>query len=506
MAENKKEILFDPFPNQLLFLETLFKFKHNVLIFGGAIRGGKTFCVLGALILLCKMFPRSRWAVVRDSLPTLKRNTITSFRKICPDSFCMTGKLDTSYNQDTQTVTFKNGSQVIFFAENFDADKELFRWRGLEVNGFILEEMNELQLKSFNKAIERAGSHVIANGRQPPPLILGTCNPAQNWTKDLIYNRHISGTLPDNWFYLSSKIFDNPFIPAEFIENLKSLPKHEYSIFVDGDWNVVNTTGGEFYRSFTLERNTIENQINSSTGRPNLYDPEIPIHVSFDENVNPYITATVFQIHNKPRPDEFEKVEKFAAFGVPDDVERVFLQIDEFCLTQPNNKIDKLCERIAERYVGHVSGLFVYGDATSQKDDVKVVGNLFTIVRDRLNSFNPSIRVPASNPSVVPRGNFINSVFEVYFRQNAILIGSNCRNSFADYLNVKQDADGSKKKSKERNNETGVTFEPFGHTSDANDYFLIAAMFDDFVFYLRGSPAFNQKIVTRNETKRKNRY
>lgn len=498
----KKQILFDPFPNQLSFLEKLFSFKYSVLIFGGAIRGGKTFCVLGALVMLCKMFPRSRWAIVRDSLPTLKRNTIPSFRKICPDAFCLNGSLDSSYNQDTQTVTFKNGSQVIFFAENFDADKELFRWRGLEVNGFVLEEVNELQMKSFNKAIERAGSHIIPDGRQPIPLILATCNPSQNWTKEIIYNRHVAGTLPDNWFYLSSKIFDNPFIPPEYIENLRSLPKHEYQIFVDGDWNVVNTTGGEFYRSYSLERNTIENQINPATGRPELYDPARPIHLSFDENVNPYITATVWQMFDRSNEQKFDR------FGVPSTVNRVLVQIDEFCLTQPNNKIDKLCERILERYAGHVTGAFIYGDSTSLKDDVKIeVGaNLFTIIRDRLKLFNAEIRVPSANPSVVPRGNFINSVFEVYFRGNAIFIGSNCRNSSADYLNVKQDADGSKKKSKQTDTATGVSFEPFGHTSDANDYFLIVALRDDFDFYLRGSPAFNQKIVPRSKVERPNRY
>jgi hypothetical protein len=496
-SESKKEILFDPFPNQMTFLEKVFKFEHNVLLFGGAIRGGKTFCVLGALLILCKMFPRSRWAVVRDTLATLKRNTIPSFRKICPDSFCVGGSLDSAYNQDTQTVTFKNGSQIIFFAENFDADKELFRWRGLEVNGFILEEINELQKKSFNKAIERAGTHVVRDGKQPIPLILATMNPSQNWTKQTFYQPAMSGTLPKKWHYQTSRIFDNVFMSAEYIESLKTLPKHEYQIFVDGDWNVTAQTGGEFYRSFNLQQHTIANEMSPVTGRPELYDPTRPIHISFDENVNPYITATVWQM--------FENDQRFA---LPNHVVRVLVQIDEFCLTQPNNKIDKLCERISERYSGHETGVFIYGDATSRKDDVKleVGANLYTIIMDRLRKFNPINRVPLSNPSIVQRGNFQNSVFEVYFRDNAILIGSNCRNSSADYLNVKQDSDGTKKKSTEMNTETKVTFQPFGHTSDANDYFVIVALRDDYEFYLKGSPVANQKVVNRSRIEKTNRY
>ncbi|WP_323162251.1 hypothetical protein, partial [Pseudomonas fluorescens] len=90
--------------------------------------------------------------LVRSTLQTLKLNTIPSFVKICPTNFVK------KYNQDTQTVTFQNYSQIIFLGENYADDKELNRFKGLEVNGFLLEEINELQQKTFYKCIERAGS------------------------------------------------------------------------------------------------------------------------------------------------------------------------------------------------------------------------------------------------------------------------------------------------------------------------------------------------------------
>ena len=77
---------------------------------------------------------KSRWAIVRKDLKTIKRNTLPDWNKIKPTNFIR------SYNQDTQTVTFKNGSEIIFFGENYDDDKELTRWRGLSVNGFLLDE------------------------------------------------------------------------------------------------------------------------------------------------------------------------------------------------------------------------------------------------------------------------------------------------------------------------------------------------------------------------------
>lgn len=201
----QKQILFESFPKQDEFLEAVFSNKYTFILYGGAIRGGKTFAGLGALLLLCKKYKNSKWVIVRNTLQTLKLNTIPSFRKICPTSFIK------SYNQDTQTVTFQNGSEIIFLGENYADDKELNRFKGLECNGFLFEEINELQQKTFYKGIERAGSHIIEN--QPPPLILATCNPTNNWVKELIYNKWKLGSLPEKWLYIPSKITDNPFIP-----------------------------------------------------------------------------------------------------------------------------------------------------------------------------------------------------------------------------------------------------------------------------------------------------
>ncbi len=72
MSTPETQLLFDPFPKQLEFLEKALDKVAELVIYGGAIRGGKTFVSLGALVVLCKMYPNSRWAIVRKDLPTLK--------------------------------------------------------------------------------------------------------------------------------------------------------------------------------------------------------------------------------------------------------------------------------------------------------------------------------------------------------------------------------------------------------------------------------------------------
>jgi len=466
-----KQVLFDPFPKQIEFLEAIFSKKYSFILYGGAIRGGKTFAGLGALILLCKMYPKSRWAVVRDSLTTLKRNTLPSWNKIKPDNFIK------HYNKQDQVVTFANDSQLIFFSENYDSDKDLDRWKGLEVNGFLLEEINELQHASFLKAIERPGSNILpSDHKQPPPLIIATCNPARNWVRDKIYNKWKNNELNPEWKYIPAKITDNPYIPETYLKSLKNLPPYEYEVFVNGNWEIELKTGGEFYKSFDMDNHTGYFD----------YDSSLPLHISFDENVNPYLTATAYQVHNGTE----------------------IRQIAEFCYESPKNTVEAICRGIAHEYSGHLSGLFIYGDATSRKQDTKLERghNFFTLIYDYLKEFHPTMRVPNSNPSVVMRGNFINHVLSKGYNGIGLKVDRDCKISIADFNNCKEAPDGTKSKTKERNSATGVSYEKYGHTSDTFDYFICEAFRSDYETYKTGRQDFNHVVIGGADYRQTNSY
>jgi hypothetical protein len=67
---------------QTEFAEALLSGNYRYLLYGGAIRGGKTVCALLLCIILARMYKGSRWAIVRKDLPTIKRNTLPSFKRI----------------------------------------------------------------------------------------------------------------------------------------------------------------------------------------------------------------------------------------------------------------------------------------------------------------------------------------------------------------------------------------------------------------------------------------
>ena len=132
------------------------KSPNRFLGIGGAVRGGKTFVCLAAwAIFAARMYPGSRWHIIRKDMPTLQDTTIPSMQKILPDN-----QIHYKYLKDKSNyhIRFSNGSKIFFKGENLLRDRELKAFNGLETNGIFLEQAEELSERLLQKAIERAGS------------------------------------------------------------------------------------------------------------------------------------------------------------------------------------------------------------------------------------------------------------------------------------------------------------------------------------------------------------
>jgi hypothetical protein len=389
------------------------------------------------------MYPGSRWVVVRKDLQTVKRNTLPSWDKIRPNNFF------TVFNGESMTATATNGSKIIFFGENYTKDKHFDRWRGLECNGFLLEEINELQEGGYNKAMERAGSYIIPNGKQPPPLILATCNPTHGWVKDTFYDRWEKGLLKANQLFIKSRIYDNPFIPKDYIENLKNLPRYEYMVFVEGDWNVRLKSGGEFLKSFELEHHV----------KVIDYDTDSPLHVSIDNNVLPYIAISFWQVKKKETGYILRKVHEIAA-------------------EDPNNTARRASKLLLQhlKEIDYNDKIFLYGDATTKAkntidDENKSFLQLFKQpLIDK--GYNIEERFFRSNPPVASTAEFINEVLENNIYDIEIYYSESCLKSINDNIEIKEDKDGGMLKIREKHPKTGATYEPYGHFLDTDRYFI----------------------------------
>lgn len=251
---------------------------------GGAIRGGKTISALAAAALLAKAFPRSRWHVVRASFPDIRRTVLPSLDKVLANTV-----LRWRRSADDYYAEMRNGSRLYMFAENFSRDKDLNRWKGLETNGFVLEQIEELQEATYDKALERSGSWYDVDGPMPPPMILSTFNPTFNWVKEKVFDVWEAGKagtgpgLPPDTIFIPMLPDDNPSVTAEQRKQWAKLPPDVYERFILGKWEI--EVKGAFLNQFNEEKHT---------ARGLRYNPEHDLWISFDFNVDP-MCAIVFQ-------------------------------------------------------------------------------------------------------------------------------------------------------------------------------------------------------------------
>jgi hypothetical protein len=283
----------------------------------------------------------------------------------------------------------------------------------------------------------------------------------QNW----LYKRFFETPDPEATI-IKTNYKDNAFLDDAYIEHMEKRVSHDenlYRIYVLGEWGRIKT-GGEFYKHFDETKHTSDTR----------YQPELPLHISFDENVNPYITLTVWQFEDKG------------------DGMQCY-QIDEFCLKTPRNTLSYLCADFMKKYGDHTAGVYIYGDATSKKQDTKLEKgyNFYTIIEGKLSKLNPIRRVPSRNPPVVTRGQFINAIFGSGYGGINIQIGKNCVNTVADLLNLLESPEGGKHKHRVKDKLTGVSYEKYGHASDCLDYVICEVLNKEFNAYINPQKGFS---------------
>lgn len=257
-------------------------------------------------------------------------------------------------------------------------------------------------------------------------------------------------------------------------ESMKAINAYYYDVYTKGLWGK-RIAGGEVLKCFKSEKHVVKAK----------YNPDLALHLSFDENVVPYFPCGIFQIE------------------IIGDKKNIRL-IDSIAAYHPNNKVKWMCNEIIRKYGKHKAGMFIYGDATSQKDDVKQEEghDLFKLIMDGLAQFYPSRRVNPANPSVVMSLNFFNTVLEI--NEGGIYFSANedCGPAIRDYENTKEAPDGGIDKKTIRDKETGQTYQPWGHFVDLTRYFLCYAFITEYLYYQNGTPIRQGIYGINSSTKR----
>jgi phage terminase large subunit len=276
----------------------------------------------------------------------------------------------------------------------------------------------------------------------------------------------IKTTYRDNFWITGNPDGVHGFRDENALYNFEQMRKREpflYNVYGLGEWGQLNA-GSPFYKQFKPEKNM----------KDIPYNPELPIHLSFDFNVNPGMHSTVWQIEG-----------------------RSCWQIGEIVTKEPKNTTKGVCDEFCRIYHDHKGGLFIYGDPSGRNRDTRTEKgfNDYKIIERELVKYRPLFRIANAHPSVRMRGNFINTIFESNYADIELWVNPKCQKTINDLMYGKEDADGSKLKEKATNPLTKVRYEKFHHCSDSMDYLLTEDFKRDYEKY-QGAVKFEKGMVS----------
>lgn len=258
-------------------------------------------------------------------------------------------------------------------------------------------------------------------------------------------------------------------------EALAGKNANSYKVNVLGEWGKT-VFGGEFLKCWRSE-------VHAGL---HPYDPELAIHLIFDENVNPYYPCGFFQ--------------------VGEDQKSIFL-VHILALESPVNDTSNMCREITRRLHswGHKEAVFVGGDPTSKKEDVKLEKgqDLFRLIMNGISEFKPRRSVLNAPPSVRMSAEFFNVILEEEIYGLKFRVDRSCRKAIADFENTKEDKNGKVDKSTVENPVTKVRYQPWGHFVDLTRYFLCFTFAAEYAKYQKGAGTMK---VTMGRTVLKNSF
>lgn len=382
---------------------------------------------------------------------------ISNYKRVVLDEWSEFESED--YKQVRKRLRGKEGQQIITtfnpIKETHWIKKEVFdveKWHDVPMEIEIAGQMIPSQLTAV-KSIRMNAAKMILNPRTKE---------IEEHAPDTVV---IQSTYLNNFWVVGSPDGTYGYYDEQCIADFEKDRLHDpdyYNVYALGEWGVIRT-GSEFFSSFNRGKHCKEVE----------YDPHLPIHISVDSNVLPYISCTFWQVdidHGR-ESDKFE-----------------IRQIDEICAESPNNTVRKSAKLVAQRLKElSPEKVYIHGDAST-----RAANNIDDEKRSFLDLFIDTLQkegvevvdcVSTKNPSVPMSGEFINAIFDSILPGMSIVIGENCKTSIEDYMSVQKDVNGAILKTKVKNKITMQTYEEHGHISDTFRYIVTDILRNEFLLF-----------------------
>lgn len=482
-----------------LWRYTLDKSVRFIVLYGGS-SSGKSFSVAQFFAILA-FYEGCNMLVMRKVGASIEKTIYADFRaaingidglaeccRFKQNSIVFNdgGKIDFSGLDDPEKIKGISQYKRVFLDELSEYDETDFkqirlRLRGQEGQQIVaafnpISEEHWIKKKWFDRETWHDIPMALTIGNETLPQELCAVKSVRMNSEKMIlnpntgeYDRHapdtivIQSTYLNNFWVVGSPDGKYGYYDQQAIatfENDRINDPDYYQVYALGEWGHIRT-GAEFFPSFSH---------GVVCGRFK-YNPELPIHISMDSNVLPYVTVTFFQKEYKP-----------------DDVQQV-TQIDELPIESPNNSARKAAKVIAKRLkeYGYSDKVYLHGDASGKAANTIDCENrsFFDLVIDELEreGFVVVDNIGKRNPSVATTGEFINAVWDGRVPGVSIRIDDDCTVSIDDYQAVQKDENGAIAKQKVTNPVTKQKYEAHGHVADTLRYIahdLLRQQYTDF--------------------------
>lgn len=291
------------------------------------------------------------------------------------------------------------------------------------------------------------------------PLFVFTSPSKEVWLSEYFkFENHRSGIESiigshEDFFHYQDEIYN--IVVGSAYNNNHNLPEGYLELReleLSKDRIDLNIHGSPFAKSGVEYYGTYKRSIHV---KPVYYDDQLPLHLTWDFNAHPYMTGLVGQI------------------AIGDDNRTKLRFFKEYPLKAPRNNIESVCSAFLKDYEPNL-GLFCYGDSSGKntlpiaqfRSFYQVIEQCFIWVSMKLRLLKANPRHNSKDSGSIGRRDFMGKLFAGTLGVD-VEIDPSCKELIKDLEFVKEDANGAKVKKKVK--KEGVSFEEFGHFSDALD-------------------------------------
>ena len=392
-------MLYKLLKSQREFLEIPHEYSLDVAVYQGGYGSGKTFAGSLLGLLLAIKFPGIRGLVGAQTYTLVRDTTLQTYFEHL-DNFGFVEGVDYNWSSSLQSLSFKNGSEVLF--RHFDEPNKL---KSLNLGFVEIEEMSDIPYDTFKMLLSRMRQKVKKDWKGFRHRIFGHTNPEMQ--RGWIYKTFVENPAP-NYRLISAPTTQNIYLPKGYCEELKKLYDEQYyNIFV-------LAKNGEYNNGLVVKDFTDEN-IKEIT-----YQPEMDLHISCDFNVDPMCWVFAHKTDDK-----------------------VFY-FDEIAME--NTTTAKACEEFLRRYPNHKGKIIVNGDASGDNRSCMSEYTNYVIIKKKFlqYGYDVDIEIKAFNPPIKNRIMAFNSKIRSADGEICLFVDKKCEKLLYNIYNLKYKEGSSK--------------------------------------------------------------